>query len=242
MPGEAMEAVVAVSSADDMDLETYELPDWSRTLCGYHERFVSPFVLSIDGDPARVTKSSRDSRDEWGVTHRNNGYEEAERGQRLRGQRRLHITQAVVASPAHSAEAKSTADGLCTGATVWDAGIILSAYLHRPRLERYRGGTCIDLGSGTGIVGLAAAATGRFARVLLSDLPSVSPLLDANIRQNREMLQGEVCVAPLRWEDAQAVRALKASHAPFDLILGGDLLYRVQARVLHPILFLCSQK
>ena len=99
--------------------EDYELPPWSRTLCGYHERYSQPFILPLPG-----------------------GGE-------------LRLAQAPRVSAAHSAEAKGSADGLCTGATVWDAGVVLAAHLLLPRpAGAARGGTCLDLGSGTGIVGL----------------------------------------------------------------------------------------
>ena len=29
--------------------EDYELPPWSRTLCGYHERYSEPFILPLPG-------------------------------------------------------------------------------------------------------------------------------------------------------------------------------------------------
>ncbi|EOD39997.1 hypothetical protein EMIHUDRAFT_108753 [Emiliania huxleyi CCMP1516] len=162
-----------------------ELPDWSRTFCGYNERFVAPFSFAVAGH-------------------------------------RLSLTQSFVASPAHQAEARSSADGLATGSTVWDAGAVLGAMLLRQPpptvgLSACGGceGACLDLGSGTGIVGLAAAASGAFARVVLTDLPSVVSLLEANAARNAARLPASVRVS------VEAER-----HGPFRLVVGGDLLYR----------------
>ena len=54
------------------------------------------------------------------------------------------------------------------------AHLLLSADYHpHGRLGGARRGACLDLGAGTGVVGLAAACSGAFAKVVLSDLPSV---------------------------------------------------------------------
>lgn len=180
--------------------EDCELPWWSRTYCGYQERFVQPFQLPLGGDRA------------------------------------LTLTQAPRISAAHSAEASGSSDGgATTGATVWDAGIVLAAHL----LQRSRGdggGVCLDLGSGTGIVGLAAAASGAFSRVLLSDMPSVVPLLSDNLQRNADVLPlrgAPVRAVALRWDDATQLERVRAM-GPFDLIVGGDILYREQ--VVQPLL------
>lgn len=194
--------------------ESPELPCWSRTFCGYNDRFVRPFTLSV--------------RDERGDT------------------REVSVAQSVVASSSHAAEAQSSADGLTTASTVWDAGIVLAAMmLCRPlprviaSLARTRDSqlpVCLDLGSGTGIVGISAAASGIFRRVLLTDLPSVTPLLRSNAVRNAAARPAEsaLSVEPLAWEDATAISALAAQHGPFDVIVGGDLLYRPP--VIQPLL------
>ena len=95
-----------------------------------------------------------------------------------------HITleQCPCVSAEHARESKASADGSCTASTVWDAGVVLAMHIFGRAGPSgtnsdscYR---CLDLGSGTGIVGLAAAAGGEFRRVVLSDLPTVVPLLE----------------------------------------------------------------
>lgn len=59
----------------------------------------------------------------------------------------------------------------------------------------------LELGSGTGLLGLAAAAIWR-TRVTMSDLPSIVPNLAANAAANSEVLSGRgasVDVGALTW-------------------------------------------
>ncbi|CAH2064442.1 unnamed protein product [Thlaspi arvense] len=82
----------------------------------------------------------------------------------------------------------------------------------------------VELGSGTGIVGIAAAAT-LGANVTLTDLPNVIENLKFNADANAEVvarLGGNIHVAPLRWGEAADVEALGQS---VDLILASDVVY-----------------
>ena len=216
----ASAAAVTSTAAEAQPDEQPELPWWSRTYAGYRERFVEPYELQLDD-----------------------------------GNVVLSLEQAPCVSAEHAREAKASADGSCTASTVWDAGIVLATCVYQrhrsaaaaaeedaeavPRRSR-----CLDLGSGTGIVGLAAAASGGFSRVVLTDLPSVVPLLERNVASNRERFGGSdgsgtettacgVEAVPMRWDDAAEVRRV-SSLGPFELIVGGDLLYRPQ--VVEPLL------
>lgn len=68
----------------------------------------------------------------------------------------------------------------------------------------------LELGSGTGLLGIAAAAMWQ-ADVILSDLPDIMPNLDYNIEKNRatvEQLGGKVSSGTLTWgcESGNATR------------------------------------
>lgn len=83
----------------------------------------------------------------------------------------------------------------------------------------------IELGSGTGLVGIAAAAL-LSANVTVTDLPHVLPNLRINVEANSKLLQvnlgAKVNVAVLSWgvdED------MKAVGREYDLILGSDVVY-----------------
>ena len=86
----------------------------------------------------------------------------------------------------------------------------------------------IDLGSGTGAVGLAAAALGA-SSVVLIDLPHLLPLLRRNIALNG--LAQTVSACELRWGDDAASAAL---HPPFDLVLASDVVY--EAECIDPLI------
>ncbi|KAL1500191.1 hypothetical protein AB1Y20_012860 [Prymnesium parvum] len=117
-------------------------------------------------------------------------------------------------------EAMATID---SGATVWDAGRALSQLLQRaPALEGRR---VLELGSGTGIGGLTAAACG--AHAVLTDRAAMLPLLRANIRANR--LEGRATAAALEWGDAADIARAARLASPFDLLLGSDVLYAPEA-------------
>lgn len=183
--------------------EVDELPFWSRTYCGYHERFVQPFTLSING-------------------------------------KALTVRQAPCASNGHAQEASSTSDGMCTGSTVWDAGIVLAACLLETGLlsrlvGRGNAGRCLELGAGTGLAGIAAAATGNFSYLRMTDLATVVPLVQQNVELNRKSFPRQVLVEAicLRW-DSEVDLQNASRKGPFDVILGSDLLYR--RPVIEPLL------
>lgn len=79
----------------------------------------------------------------------------------------------------------------------------------------------LELGSGTGIGGLTAAACG--AHAVLTDRPNMVPLLDVNINANG--LAGAAVATPLEWGNAHDIERVIQLHGPFDLLIGSDLLY-----------------
>ncbi|POO02533.1 Lysine methyltransferase [Trema orientale] len=82
----------------------------------------------------------------------------------------------------------------------------------------------LELGSGTGLVGIAAAVT-LGAIVTVTDLPHVIPNLQFNVDANSAALTangGTVTVAPLRWGEAGDVELIGRE---FDVILASDVVY-----------------
>ncbi|GFY80386.1 putative methyltransferase family protein [Actinidia rufa] len=82
----------------------------------------------------------------------------------------------------------------------------------------------LELGSGTGLVGIAAAAT-LGAYVTVTDLPHVIPNLQFNAEANSEAVarhSGVVHVAPLRWGEIDDFEAIGRDY---DLVLGSDVVY-----------------
>ncbi|KAI0804328.1 putative methyltransferase-domain-containing protein [Xylaria sp. FL0064] len=85
----------------------------------------------------------------------------------------------------------------------------------------------LELGSGTGLLGIAAAAIWQ-ADAVLSDLPDIMPNLDYNIEQNRatvERLGGNLSSGVLIWGSKSANDARFSSRNQFNIILAADSMY-----------------
>ncbi|XP_051578883.1 protein-lysine methyltransferase METTL21D isoform X2 [Myxocyprinus asiaticus] len=79
------------------------------------------------------------------------------------------------------------------GCVVWDAAIVLSKYLETEQFCSTQSGMStwsskkmIELGAGTGLVGLVAATLG--ANVIVTDLEDLQPLLQLNISKNQHLI------------------------------------------------------
>ncbi|KAI9439830.1 putative methyltransferase-domain-containing protein [Lactarius indigo] len=112
---------------------------------------------------------------------------------------------------------------------VWEAAYAmmlyvrdLGAYEFDPRFEFGPESVVVELGAGTGAAGLAFAAVYPHARVVLTDLPEVCPLLQANARGYTG-----VEVRPLSWGSATHAQALQAEldPAPISCVICSDLVY-----------------
>lgn len=82
-------------------------------------------------------------------------------------------------------------------------------------------GVVVKLGAGTGATGLALAAAHPHVRVVLTDIPEVCPLLQANARE-----YVGVGVRPLSWgcaADAQVLQA-ELGLAPIWCVICSDLV------------------
>ncbi|TKS86443.1 Protein-lysine methyltransferase METTL21D [Collichthys lucidus] len=79
------------------------------------------------------------------------------------------------------------------GCVVWDAAIVLAKYLetkqfHDPScgVNVWAGSRVLELGAGTGVVGLMAATLG--AQVTVTDLEDLQTLLKVNIQENQALI------------------------------------------------------
>eukprot|EP01112_Ceratiomyxa_fruticulosa_P022481 TRINITY_DN8232_c0_g1_i1.p2 TRINITY_DN8232_c0_g1~~TRINITY_DN8232_c0_g1_i1.p2 ORF type:complete len:204 (-),score=36.25 TRINITY_DN8232_c0_g1_i1:248-859(-) len=103
------------------------------------------------------------------------------------------------------------------GATVWDAAIVLAKYLTSLPPGYFKNKRVIELGAGTGIVGLTCAFPELGAEVWITDLPKLLPLLSHNARING--LEKNVHIETLSWgEDVSSF------SPPFDVILLSDVI------------------
>jgi predicted nicotinamide N-methyase len=121
-------------------------------------------------------------------------------------------------------EPSLTSDNL--GLKTWTSSALLSKRLLSLRHHLPQSHTCVlELGAGTGLVGLAAACAWQ-VDVSLTDLPDIMPNLQKNIERNCNVVRecgGSACALPLDWSDNQ--------HRPgqgddlYLVILAADPLY-----------------
>ncbi|KAJ2310770.1 hypothetical protein IWW54_003011, partial [Coemansia sp. RSA 2705] len=110
------------------------------------------------------------------------------------------------------------------GATVWDAGLVLAKYLDRQTAEGrldLAGKTVLELGAGTGIVGIALARLQPQSTVVLTDKQELVPLLERNIALNGAQ---NASAQRLDWTEADGIGCTP------DVILVSDGIW---ARDLH---------
>ena len=126
-------------------------------------------------------------------------------------------------SPASDAVFQAASDvGTWTGSVLWDAAEVLSRYLTTLPAEFWRSSpTCCELGCGSGIAGLTAAALSD-GHCCITD--QHTHLARWNVDQN---FSGEahqrIAVTELSWGGSSS--SITATGGPFDLILGSEIVY-----------------
>ena len=111
------------------------------------------------------------------------------------------------------------------GGVVWDSGVALAALVARgalPGVGSVAKRAVIELGAGTGAVGLAAAASGA-RRVVLTDAACATGLLAANAAANARACAG--CEVAVVEADSGRAGAVATAAAGCDLVLAADCVY-----------------
>ncbi|KAJ2744670.1 Protein-lysine N-methyltransferase efm6 [Coemansia sp. BCRC 34301] len=91
------------------------------------------------------------------------------------------------ASPVRVLQDSTGATGCGVGSTVWDSGLVMAKYLdHQTRLGKLdlSQKTVVELGSGTGLVGIALGRLHPECKVVLTDKQELLGLLSRNIELN----------------------------------------------------------
>lgn len=125
---------------------------------------------------------------------------------------------------------------LGVAAVVWDAAVVLAAYLEMGAVE-LRGRAAVELGAGTGLVGIVAALLG--AHVTITDRKVALDFLKSNVQANLPPhIQPKAVVKELTW--GQNLGSF--SSGEFDLILGADIIYLEETftDLLQTLEHLCS--
>ncbi|MEE6492313.1 hypothetical protein FKM82_016543 [Ascaphus truei] len=106
------------------------------------------------------------------------------------------------------------------GCVVWDAAIVLAKFLESRESggQRLRGSAVLELGAGTGIVGIMAATLG--ANVTITDLEELQDLMKINIDSNLHLITGSCQAKVLKWGEGAA----ESQPLP-DYILMADCIY-----------------
>ncbi|KAM6205225.1 protein N-lysine methyltransferase METTL21D [Sarcoramphus papa] len=112
------------------------------------------------------------------------------------------------------------------GCVVWDAALVLAKFLETGACPLARRDV-LELGAGTGAVGIMAATLG--ANVTVTDLEELQELLMVNIENNKHLVTGSVRAKVLKWgEDVTEFQP------PPDYILMADCIYYEES--LEPLL------
>lgn len=128
----------------------------------------------------------------------------------ISGDRKLTIHE--LEDPCDSATGR-----VLTGSWLWDASLVLSQWL-AARADDVRGKSVIELGAGTGLPGLTAAALGA-ARVVLTDVEALLPGLQRNVEVNE--LGERVEVRELVWGSEEEW------EGEFEIVLMSDVFLEV---------------
>ncbi|XP_007228982.2 protein N-lysine methyltransferase METTL21A [Astyanax mexicanus] len=132
---------------------------------------------------------------------------------------KIHSSSAEFHFASHRLRLAQDWNRLGVAAVVWDAAVVLCMYLELGHVD-LKGKTVIELGAGTGLVGIVAALLG--ANVTITDRKPALDFLSSNVNENvPPELQGAVQVSELTWGEG-------LEHYPsgsYDLILGADIVY-----------------
>uniref|UniRef100_A0A2I3TAL4 Protein N-lysine methyltransferase METTL21A n=2 Tax=Pan TaxID=9596 RepID=A0A2I3TAL4_PANTR len=164
------------------------------------------------------------------------------------GLQKFHKPLATFSFANHTIQIRQDWRHLGVAAVVWDAAIVLSTYLEMGAVE-LRGRSAVELGAGTGLVGIVAALLAELierciccflsAHVTITDRKVALEFLKSNVQANLPPhIQPKTVVKELTW--GQNLGSF--SPGEFDLILGADIIYLEETftDLLQTLEHLCS--
>jgi len=121
------------------------------------------------------------------------------------------------------------------GRSVWESGLRLVDYLEKNERDMIRGSRVLELGTGTGIVGISVASMG--AEVVVTDREEkLLNLVKRNIEANQKAILGGGGSAKaeiMDWSNRARTSTVALTEGPFDYIIASDILYSSPS---HPML------
>jgi predicted nicotinamide N-methyase len=123
-------------------------------------------------------------------------------------------------------EANSTGG---TGSTVWNCAFVMCKYLEKlARSGNWSDRTVLEVGSGTGVVGLACALALRPKCLIISDLEEQIPLIRLNVERAKAAatpdtadLWARVKIAEFNWASAPTMQP----GPPYDIVVASDCVW-----------------
>ncbi|XP_075685996.1 protein N-lysine methyltransferase METTL21A [Rhinoderma darwinii] len=152
----------------------------------------------------------------------------------LSGLKRFYNSSTTYTFSNHTIRIKQDWKELGVAAVVWDAAVVLCMYLEAGGVN-LQGRSVVELGAGTGLVGIVAALQG--ANVTVTDRDLAMEFLKSNVHDNLpKELEHRMSVKPLNW----GIGLEHFSH--FDVILGADIIYLEETfhDLLKTLIHLCS--
>ncbi|KXS12614.1 S-adenosyl-L-methionine-dependent methyltransferase [Gonapodya prolifera JEL478] len=109
-----------------------------------------------------------------------------------------------------------------TGMKLWEGSIILAEHIfHRITVA---GKSVVELGSGTGLVGIVAAIAGA-ASVVLTDLEGQVDLVNENVERNVELVEDKDRIRVVEVDWTEQSDAVRNKIGMVDLVLASECLY-----------------
>lgn len=141
---------------------------------------------------------------------------------------------------AHGLKIKTSMKLLCdhTGGDCWKGSFALARYLEAQRLDELRGKKVLELGAGTGLMGLWLGSLGAACEVRITDQADLVPLILANLQLNRHAACGTaVFVSELDWISFSAAsfstRESMLEHVDYGVLVAADVMY--ESSILRPL-------
>ncbi|NXF54319.1 MT21A methyltransferase, partial [Oceanites oceanicus] len=168
------------------------------------------------------------------------------------GARQLHSPSATYRFARQTIRLKQDWRRLGVAAVVWDAAVVLCAYLEMGGID-VRDRSVIELGAGTGLLGIVATLLGKGffclhillyhlgARVTITDRAAALEFLESNVQANLPSeLRSRAVVKELTWGKDLG----NFPPGAFDFILGADIVYLEEtfAELLQTLEHLCSEQ
>ncbi|XP_048389653.1 protein N-lysine methyltransferase METTL21A isoform X1 [Stegostoma tigrinum] len=159
-------------------------------------------------------------------------------GAMIPGLRKFHEPSATFHYAKRDIVIRQNWNQLGVAAVVWDAAIVLCTYLELGTIQ-LQDRTVIELGAGTGLVGIVAALLG--ADVTVTDREVALQFLESNLQENIPPdLQNKVRARELNW----GVNLDQFDPGSYDVVLGADVVYLEEAfpALLETLEYLSSEE